>query len=94
MHILLRGDVLMGKTDDSTLISYVMSIYWQLIETPSISTTFNNFSFHLFLTNTDEEDPNQPYISFEQFFDDVKQKAGPNFITMFRSKALSLRRLL
>jgi hypothetical protein len=80
----------MGLTADPTPIRYIIAKYWQLIETPSISATFNNFSFQLFLTNTDEVDPAQPFISLEQFLDEVKADAGQHFIQMFQSKAQSL----
>jgi hypothetical protein len=53
----------MGLTDDPTPISYIIAKYWQLIDTPTVSTTFNNFSFQFFLTNTDEVDPTQTFIS-------------------------------
>jgi hypothetical protein len=43
MHILLRRHSLMGLTDDPTPISYIIAKYWQLIETPTVSATFNNF---------------------------------------------------
>jgi hypothetical protein len=55
----------MGLTDDTTPISYIISKYWQLIETPTVYATFNSFEFQLFLTNTDGVDPNQLFISLE-----------------------------
>jgi hypothetical protein len=83
----------MALTDDPTPISYIIANYWQLIETPTVSATFNNFSFQLFLTNTDEIDPAKPFISFEQFLDEVKTDAGQHFVQMFHFKSHSGQRL-
>jgi hypothetical protein len=54
---------------------------------------FNNFSFQLFLTNTQEVDPAQPFISLETFLLQIKQDVGQAFVNSYRSKAQSLRKL-
>jgi hypothetical protein len=73
----------MGLIDDPTSTSYSISKYWQLIETPTVSATFNNFKFQFFITNTDQVDPRQPFMNLNQFIDELKQDAGQHFIQLF-----------
>jgi hypothetical protein len=64
----------MGSSDDPTPYSYIISKYYDLINS-TVSATFNNFKFQLFLVNTDEVDPAQPFINMERFMELIKQDA-------------------
>jgi hypothetical protein len=46
------------------------------------------------MTNADEVDPTQPFMSLEQFIEACKENAAQFFIRLFRSKSESLNCLM
>jgi hypothetical protein len=65
-----------------------------LIQTPSVSVALNNFKFHFFINNTDDIDPEQPLINFEEFIHRVKEEAGDQCNRSSRSGSESLGQLM
>jgi hypothetical protein len=79
MHILQVKYPKMGCRDDPSSNSYIIAKCWDLTRTPMVGTTLNNFKFLLFINNTDEMDPEQPYINLDQFVGIIWDKAEDGF---------------